>query len=133
MNNKMDIVRGKTWARQFYFTQTLADGSAATVGAPGWGAEFALFDTQNPNLVLAVASVANNKAAWTADGILWVSFSQSETLTFDFDRAAWCVDLIVPNTSLDPLGYREGVLSGELRVQARAGGQPNRAFTQTRL
>lgn len=116
----MNILAGATWAKQFVFSKILPNGTTEFIGDNTWGAEFGLVNTDNPSEVYALATVANNKMSWVADGILWVSFAQIETATFTWSRASWYLDLIVPNTDLDPSGFRETVLRGLLRCEARA-------------
>jgi hypothetical protein len=123
-NERMNILAGASWAKQFVFTRTLPGNQVEWVGRTGWGAEFGLVNPDNPSEIYSVATVANNKAAWVADGILWVSFSQAETVTFNWSRAAWYLDLVVPNTSVDPFGFRDTVLRGILRCEPRSPTQP---------
>lgn len=119
-NPGMDILAGATWLRQFMFTRTLPNGRSEWVGGSGWGAEFGLVNPDNNAEIYGVATVANNKAAWAADGILWISFSQAETITWNWTRAAWYLDLVMPNTAVDPFGYRETILRGTLRCSPRS-------------
>jgi hypothetical protein len=119
-NEHMNVLAGTSWLRQFAFTRTLPNNQSEWVGGAGWGAEFGLVNPDNPNEIYSVATVANNKAAWVADGILWVSFSQAETITWGWSRASWYLDLVAPNTSVDPFGFRETVLRGTLRCEPRS-------------
>lgn len=119
-NQNMDILAGATWVRQFWFQQTNTNNTIASVGGPGWGAEFGLVDPDNPHEVYAVATVANNKAAWVAPGILWVALAAVETYAFEWRRASWYLDLVAPTTSVDPYGYRDTVLRGVLCCSPRA-------------
>lgn len=123
-NDKMNVLAGSTWGKQFTFTRTLPGNLVEWVGKAGWGAEFGLVNPDNPNEIYSVATVANNKAAWVADGILWVGFSQAETATWQWRRAAWYLDLVAPNTAIDPFGFRDTVLRGILHCEPRSPTQP---------
>lgn len=124
-NRQMDVLAGSSWVRQFVLTQPQPGNTAQFVGNGSWGAEFILANPEDPAEVYAVGSVCNNKCAWVAEGILWVSFSQVETVTWTWRRAAWYLDLIAPNTLADPFGYRDTVLRGLLFCEPRSIVIPN--------
>ena len=119
-SNYMDALAGETYARQFIFTRTGLNNSSEFVGDVGWGAEFGIYDPDDQTVLLAVATIGNNKAAFVAPGILWISFQQTETIGWAWKRGSWYLDLIAPNLSLDPNGYRETVLRGSMMCEPRA-------------
>ena len=124
LNNPfMDALAGETYTKQFVFTRNRADGTAEFVGGTGWGAEFGIIDPEDNRVLLAVATVQNNKAAWAGAGVLWIAFPQTETITWQWQRGSWYLDLIMPNTNIDPNGYRETVLRGTMKCSPRAPGR----------
>lgn len=122
-NNYMDALAGETYRRQFVFTRNITPAQSEWIGGVGWGAEFGIVNPDNPAETYTVATVANNKAAWAATGILWIVFPQAETVLWRFNRASWYLDLIAPNNAVDPHGLRDTVLRGFLRCDTRAPAQ----------
>jgi hypothetical protein len=118
-NDILDGLAGETYIRQFALSRNTSPTTSEWVGGPGWGAEFGIVNPDNPNEIYAVATIANNKAAWGADGILWIVFPQAETALWRWNTASWYLDLIAPNTLVDPHGLRDNVLRGFLRCSPR--------------
>ena len=124
LNNPfMNALAGETYAKQFMFSRTGLNNALELVGNDAWGAEFGIYDPDDRSVLLAVATIQNNKAAWAAPGVLWISFPQTETITWNWTRGSWYLDLIQPALNLDPNGYRETVLRGTMTCEPRAPGR----------
>lgn len=118
-SDQMDALAGETYLRQFVLSRPGFNGARQMLGAPGWGAEFTIVNSDNTEEVYATASIANNKMAWVQPGVIWLSFQQAETQLWKFRRASWYLDLIAPTTAVDPRGYRDTVLRGFMRCESR--------------
>lgn len=131
----LSALAGATWIKQFALATQLAGGGQSPLGAAGWGVELSIVDYSRPTTpaTVATATVANNKIAWVAPGVLWVSFPQIETRLWTWRRASWYLDLIKPSTLYDPAGTRQTLLRGFIVCDQRAPVNQFIASTQNSL
>lgn len=116
-------IAGATWVRQLDFSTLSDTGLAQPLGGSGWGAELSIVDyTSTPGTPqkVATATVANNKIAWVAPGVLWVAFPQIETQAWTWTRAGWYLDIIDPALIYDPAGTRHNILRGFITCEPHA-------------
>ncbi len=100
----LKFVQGETWSQ--YFTCT--DDNGNPIGDASWGAEFGLFSGATQE---ALANAAP-QITWKAPGTVIVTLPASMTSAWTWGTGSWYLDLISPDTSLDPAGFRMNAARG---------------------
>jgi hypothetical protein len=103
------IPPGRSWLRVAQLTMR---GTLLPYGGPGYAAELIVSNR-------IVASVANGRCNWAQTGQLVIGLTQADTLLLAADnQAIWRLDVLDPNLTFDPQGFRQTMLEGVLFTQA---------------
>lgn len=115
--SELNAMQGESYVRsvQLYNADVLKN-KGYTYGKAGWGAEFGLINIDDPTQVYAIANTTNGKMTWSAAGVLVWAFTAIDTALWNFERAAYYLDVVVPTDKFDPQGTRLNIDRGQITV-----------------